>query len=354
MAKSQLRAKKVASLKKLKSSLKSGSSNYLERIPDGERTVRFLTEPTEWIDYSEHYDEINKFFPCVVGECPSCLEGNKPSGRYLTAALDRDEDKVIPLVLPKSLAGILTRRYDRYQTLLDRDYILEREGQGFDTSYDATPEAPSKIRLSKYDLPDLWALLEAQLLDADNDDDDDDDEEETPVAKKASKSRTKAPVVDEDDDDEDDDIDVDDEDDEEEAPPVKKRSAKKIIADTDDEEDDDEEEDDDDDDDDGLERDRLEALGIRELKAKAKEAGATVADLKGKSKEEVVDLILAADSDDDDPEEDDDDELTEDELEAMSLAELKGICKEYGVKVPRGADKDTLIDLLLEEAEGDE
>ena len=33
----------------------------------------------------------------------------------------------------------------------------------------------------------------------------------------------------------------------------------------------------------------------------------------------------------------------------MSLAELKTLCKENGVVVPRGADKDTLIDLLLDE-----
>lgn len=335
---SKIRAKKVSSLKQLKSSLKSGSGQYLDRIPDGEKTVRFLTEPTEWIDYSEHYDEVNKFYPCTVGDCPGCLEGSKPSSRYLSAALDRDEDRVIPLVLPKSLAGILTRRYDRYQTLLDRDYIIEREGTGFDTSYDATPEAPTKIRLSKYDIPDLWALLEAQLTN--DDDDDDEDEDEAPAKSSVKKRASKKPEPVEDIDDEDDDEDLDDEDD-------------------------------DDEDSDDLARDRLDGLGIRELKVKAKEAGVSAADLKGKSKDEVIDLILgepAVDEDDDDEDDDEDedeaptsksddsdsDDLTEEDLEAMSLAELKGICKEYGVKVPRGADKDTLIDLLLEETEDDE
>lgn len=319
-AKSKLRAKKVTSMNSLKQSLKKGSgSEYLSRVPEGEVVVRFLTEPTEWIDYSEHYDAVNKFFPCVIGECPACLEGNRPSGRYLANALNRDEDKVIPLVIPKTLAGTLQRKYDRYKTLLDRDYILEREGQGMDTTYDATPETPTKLNVSKYDLLDLWTLLEAQLVDSRDDDDDD----------------------------------VDDEDDIEEVEEVApKKKARKAAAPVEDEDEEDDDIEDDEDDDDGLDRDRLEALGIRELKAKAIEAGASSGDVKGKSKAELVDIILDEDDvttvvvDEDD---DDDDEITEEDLEAMSLAELKTLCKENGVVVPRGADKDTLIDLLLDE-----
>lgn len=54
---------------------------------------------------------------------------------------------------------------------------------------------------------------------------------------------------------------------------------------------------------------------------------------------------------DEDEEEDDEEDYTREELEEMELPELKKILKENGVKVPRGADQDTLIDLILEEDE---
>lgn len=175
---------KVKNLSALRSSLKKGGgSGYLTRIPaDGSLTVRFLTEPDEWVEYHEHYDDVRKFYPCS-DDCPGCLEGESPSKRYLANALDVTEGKVVPLVLPKSLASSILKKYDKYATLMDRDYELDRSGTGFETEYDATPEPPTKMNVSRYDLIDLMDVLEGQLDSSsdDDDDDDDDDEDEAPA-----------------------------------------------------------------------------------------------------------------------------------------------------------------------------
>ena len=57
-------------------------------------------------------------------------------------------------------------------------------------------------------------------------------------------------------------------------------------------------------------------------------------------------------SDDDSGEEEDEDEGSE--YDDMSLAELKKECKSRGIKVPRSADEDTLIELLEEDDDGDD
>jgi hypothetical protein len=219
-----LRGGKVKSLKSLKAGLKKGGGNqYLTRVGEDGLTVRFLTEPDEWVEFFEHYDDVRKFYPCT-DDCDGCRDKNNPSKRYLVNALDTSEGKVIPLLLAKSAAGQVMKKYDRFNTILDRDYILVREGTGFDTEYDVTPESPSKMNLNRYELLDLWGILEG-MLPSDGDEDEDEEEEKParrraggPVKKAAIKRR---PVADEDED-------------EDEPPfarkPVRKPVAKKRIA----------------------------------------------------------------------------------------------------------------------------
>lgn len=346
---SKLRARKVGSIDKMKKSLKkSGGDSYLKRISEGSINVRFLTEPSEWIDYSEHYDSVRNYYPCTTTDCDGCNQSLRPSSRYLANALDRDDDKVVPLVIPKTLAQSLLKKYDKYTTLLDRDYELSREGTGQnDTVYDATPEAPTRIKgLSGYETLDLMELLNAQL--EDDDDSDSDDDDEVPV--KSSRRAQKVAPVDNDDEDDDDDDET-----EEDEEPVKSAPKKAETRVDDDDDDDDEDEDDDDD----TSRDRLEALGINALKRQAKEAGATVTDLKGLDKEGVIDWILDNGAEEDpeeaemdaDSDDDEEEEITEEQLGEMSLRELKALCTELDVKVPRGADKDALIELILDSGE---
>lgn len=352
MAGLKIKGGKVKSIAGLKSSLKKGGgSQYLARVPaDDSLTVRFLTEPEgEWVEYMEHYDAVRKFYPCTESGCPGCAEGDFPSKRFLANALDVAEGKVIPLAMPKTLAASVMKKYEKYGTLLDRDYELTREGSGFDTTYDSVPEAPTKMNLKRFDLIDLTAMLQSQLDMADNagsDDDDDDDDE--PVAKKTKKFVPKKPAAVEDDDD-------DDEDEDEE--PVKKPAARKkavakkpVAVDEDEDEDEDEE-------DETPTRASLSKMTLVALKAQAKEAGSTVADLKGLDKDAIIDLILGESEDEEEaePDDDDDDEsLSEEDLRNMSLAEVKKVARELGIKIKPGTPKDEIVELILDMAAEDD
>lgn len=105
-------------------------------------------------------------------------------------------------------------------------------------------------------------------------------------------------------------------------------------------------------------RDELVAMGVRKAKALAIERGISAADLKGLKVDDVADLILSegggADDEDEDSDGDEDDYYTREQLEKMSLAELKAIGRQYeqdypNWKMPRNIAKPALIDLLLEE-----
>ena len=153
--------KKMGSVKALKESLKKGGSSlstFIKNVPAEGITVRFLTEPEEWFGYYEYWnDESRNFCPMAVGEV--LPDGAKPSFRYLACAVDIETDRVIPLKLAKTAANSLILKYDKYGTMIDRNYELQRHGEGLDTTYDVTPDAPSKLNLSKYEAIDLEKVL---------------------------------------------------------------------------------------------------------------------------------------------------------------------------------------------------
>ena len=189
--------KKMGSVKALKESLKKGGSSmqtYIKNVPAEGITVRFLTEPEEWFGYYEYWnDESRNFCPMAVGEV--LPDGAKPSFRYLASVLDIETDRVIPLKLAKTAANSLILKYDKYGTMLDRNYELQKHGEKLDTTYDVTPDAPSKLNLAKYEVIDLEQILldaranalgekeeeafptrSSKVIDDDDIDDDDDDE----------------------------------------------------------------------------------------------------------------------------------------------------------------------------------
>lgn len=159
----KLSARKMGSMKALKESLKkggggSGGATYIKNVPADGITVRFLTEPDEWFGYYEYWDDSAKtFVPMAEGEV--LPDGARPSFRYLTNALDVTSDRVIPLKLAKTIANTLIVKYDKYDTMMDRNYELQRHGEGLDTTYDVEPEAPSKMNLAKYDILNLEEVL---------------------------------------------------------------------------------------------------------------------------------------------------------------------------------------------------
>jgi hypothetical protein len=196
----KISGRKMGSIRAVRSSVKKGSGGFLIKgVPTDGIVVRYLTEPDGWFGYNEHYDNALKvFYPCIEGTCPGCEEGLTRSYRYLANALHVDEDKVIALKLAKTLANKIMLKYDKYGTIMDRDYELTRIGEGFDTEYDSEPLAVKKRLLKKYKLFDLLDVLEKAFQqafgDEEEEDDDEDDEEETPRSRKVGGRPAKKPV----------------------------------------------------------------------------------------------------------------------------------------------------------------
>lgn len=167
---------KAGSVNRLKKEMakSTGGKTWIKNVrADEDMTVRFLTEPDEWYAYREHYDPSVNFFPCIGrdNDCPGCNHESekvqRASRRYLANAFDVTAGQVIPLKLPLDLANRLVARYERYgDTIVDRDYTLHRMGKGLDTTYDVTPEAPSKFDASKHQLVDIEKALIEQFEDA--------------------------------------------------------------------------------------------------------------------------------------------------------------------------------------------
>lgn len=120
-----------------------------------------------------------------------------------------------------------------------------------------------------------------------------------------------------------------------------------------------------------FDKDELSRKRLNTLKQMAAEVGYDVDDLDGYDKEDVIALLLEEneeaeeedeeedeyetpddEEEDDEEEEDEDDEgveeIDEDALRAMSLAELKALARDAGIKLKAGTSKDVIIDMLLD------
>lgn len=106
--------------------------------------------------------------------------------------------------------------------------------------------------------------------------------------------------------------------------------------------------------------DKLSELDFDELKDLAKDLDISASDIKkAKKAQALIDLIMdSADEDDilealgeDSDEEDEEDEDEDQDYSEMSLSELKAECKDRGLKVKKGMDKEDLIEMLEEDDE---
>lgn len=215
-----IRGRAVKSIKTLKSDLKKGSAggDVLTRIKaDTDLMIRFLTEPDGWVDYAEHYSQTHHYFPCDASACIGCEEGLRTSTKYAIPALDVDNEKVILLSVGRGLADDIIKKYDHRNTIMDRDYTIQREGSTQDdTNYYLHEEDRKKRNLSKYKVPSQNEILKMMepLVPRESEDDADDEEMDAiskPRGKRSSRDSGSAKkkastrrVRDEDDDDEDD------------------------------------------------------------------------------------------------------------------------------------------------------
>lgn len=190
---------KATSLKQLKKNLKKGSGSFIQFIPkEGSLTVRFLQEPEEWVAFTEVYDPtLRRGYPLPEEGMPGYDDDLRRSSRYLCNALDVENDKVIPLQLPKTLVNQLVVRYEKYDTICDRDYELIRDGEGKETTYMASPESPSARKVTKYmnQLIDLEKALEDAYNNVFGGDDTEEDEDDQPVVRKKTKRPPAKTVV---------------------------------------------------------------------------------------------------------------------------------------------------------------
>jgi len=189
----------VGSMKKLKEGLKSGAGPIKFIPKNGNIMVRFLEEPDKWVKYLEVFDAVrNVGWPVPEDEsAPGFPDPDmRKTKRYLANAVSIERDEVIALQMPTTLVNDLVVRYERYETLLDRDYELFRTGEGMTgTNYGLTPEPASKRNMAKYKPLDLEEALQ-QAYDAvwaEGDDSDIEEEAEPPV-KKATTRKAAAPA----------------------------------------------------------------------------------------------------------------------------------------------------------------
>lgn len=258
-----IRGGRVGSIQRFKQKVtRNSNKNFIRRLRAEEpMIVRFLTEPEEWIEYYEYYDSDDRQYR-AVGADQYLDDDVRVSRRFAAVALDVADDSTFVIQIPVTLAETLNLRYERYGTLLDRDYELSRMGKDLNTKYDALPEDVSARKLDKYfPLPDVAELLAATVKGAEpapatgNRDGNGNGKAVTPTGRKAVVPEPAA----------------DDE----------------LLDDTDDE----------------IDTEFLSALSRDELVKLAKEHGVTT---RGKTKGDVIAAIIAAaNSTDDDDEEDD-------------------------------------------------
>jgi len=203
----KIKGRKMKSISDVRKTSKGGGgAGFIKFIGEDGVTARLLTEPDEWWGFTEHYTEGIGYFPCVEGDCAGCDAGDNGSYRYLAPIVNREDDTVAILKIPKSLASDMMAKYDRRKTVTDRDYFFYKEGTGKNnTRYKVDDEEKSRINFDKYELPDLGAaLVDAweRAFDSSSDDDDNDDNddvEDTPVRRRTTTRR----VAKQDDDDDD-------------------------------------------------------------------------------------------------------------------------------------------------------
>ena len=165
--KPQIKGGTFKSVGHLKGMFNKTSSLVINVPADSTKVVRFLTEPDQWFAYQEYWDnERRRYIPVADGVEPPV----RPSQRFLAQVVDRETDQVIALKMPKDLTNRLVLRFDRYNTIMDRDYEIMRTGKGLDTFNDVTPEAPTSFDSAKYTKIDLLEILETAFNSATGDD----------------------------------------------------------------------------------------------------------------------------------------------------------------------------------------
>jgi hypothetical protein len=145
------------------------STDFLRSFKAGETKVRFCEEVDDWWEFYEHYTAEGKSYPCTGDRksCQGCNSENekerKASRKFGTTVklIDekRDDDLYLPMRIPVGVEKKMRTRSERNDdTVLNRDYVILREGTGFDTEYDV--ETDEKYVISKEVLKENCFIIE--------------------------------------------------------------------------------------------------------------------------------------------------------------------------------------------------
>jgi len=135
---------------------------------DSSVKIRFLQEPTAFMQYQEHYDEAQKMFVPAIENDPLDQHPNektrRTSQKWLVNCLNVEDGRVHLVKLNQDLVTRVLTRYQKYGTICDRNYEIIRTGGSRETKYDLEGDDVSQIDLARFQAkmhdPTSWLLGE--------------------------------------------------------------------------------------------------------------------------------------------------------------------------------------------------
>jgi hypothetical protein len=148
------------------------SGDFIRYLKDGDTTIRILQEPNDWTYWWEHFSPAGFSFPCAnedgnsPDDCPGCSSDNEKMSKvnrkigFNVLASWNGQEYVNAFKVGPTVADKLKNRYNRLDTITDRDYTITRYKTGADRyDFDVEGGNPSPIDLSKYELKDIESML---------------------------------------------------------------------------------------------------------------------------------------------------------------------------------------------------
>ena len=187
-----------------------GDGSYLRNFSNGDTVVRFCEEIDEWVKFWQHFNEdAKRSYPCTGdrSSCPGCLSENpkeaKASLHYATTVKLIEREQYVPARIKVTIYKKMKTRSERNDgTILNRDYIIIREGKGMnDTEYDVEADKAYSISSKeiKENIFDIGQILKDSFYEVWPELEEAEKGTQEPVAKK---TRTASPAEDESQDEE--------------------------------------------------------------------------------------------------------------------------------------------------------
>lgn len=207
--------------------------------PDTKKRVRFLNDMEEAVRivFHDKWGEVNT--PCLKQydqECPYCDRTDVKTRDHFAWSVYCYDDKAVQIFMFKANENTpvpaLIAMYEAYGTIRDRDYVIARTGERFDTTYSVVPMDKAEFKKKKSVKPlsedeileKVRAAFASDLEDEDLDDEDIDDDSDDVDEDEELDDEDEEDEDEDEDDDDDEEEDDDDEDEEEDKLMLKKKN----------------------------------------------------------------------------------------------------------------------------------